>query len=388
MRDPIRYAPDIERPEAEEEQTERLLCRALTEILDTTSGNYGHAVRAVHAKSHGIFEARFEILPDLPPELAQGLFARPGRHPALVRISTNPGDLLPDSVSVPRGLALKILEVEGERLAHAEGDTQDFVMVNGPAFAAPDAASFLKSLNRLARTTDQATWAKVALSSVLRGAEKVLEAAGGESATLKTMGGAPNVHPLGESYFSQTAFRHGDFIAKYQLVPVSGSLTRLTGEGDPRRRRAGRAARACGAGSGRRRRLGVSRPALPERRDDAGRGSKPDLERGGEPLRDGGAPDRTAAAGLERSAGRGRRRSDPLLGLDRACRAPAAWRDQPRAAGDLQALLRLSRGLQPLPDPRAGPGGPALTITYLRTARRLSLKFCECLALSSPEVRA
>ncbi|MFQ6753213.1 catalase family protein [Cereibacter sphaeroides] len=233
MRDPIRYAPDIERPEAEEEQTERLLCRALTEILDTTSGNYGHAVRAVHAKSHGIFEARFEILPDLPPELAQGLFARPGRHPALVRISTNPGDLLPDSVSVPRGLALKILEVEGPRLAHAEGDTQDFVMVNGPAFVAPDAASFLKSLNRLARTTDQATWAKIALSSVLRGAEKVLEAAGGESATLKTMGGAPNVHPLGESYFSQTAFRHGDFIAKYQLVPVSDSLTRLTGEEIP-----------------------------------------------------------------------------------------------------------------------------------------------------------
>ncbi|MGP3696959.1 catalase family protein [Rhodobacter sp. NSM] len=233
MRNPIRYSPEIEHPEEEEEQTTRLLCRALTEILDTTSGNYGHAVRAVHAKSHGLIEASFEILPDLPFELAQGLFAQPGSHPALIRISTNPGDLLPDSVSVPRGLALKILEVEGERLPGAEGRTQDFVMANAPAFAAPDAASFLRSLNRLARTTDQATWAKVALSAVLRGAEKALESVGGESALLKTMGGAPNVHPLGETYFSQTAFRHGGFVAKYQLVPVSGSLVRHRGEEIP-----------------------------------------------------------------------------------------------------------------------------------------------------------
>ena len=77
------------------------------------------------------WKARFEIESELPPELTQGLFARPGRHRVFMRISTNAGDILPDTISLPRGLALKVLDVEGERLPGAEGTTQDFVMVNG-----------------------------------------------------------------------------------------------------------------------------------------------------------------------------------------------------------------------------------------------------------------
>jgi hypothetical protein len=40
-----------------------------------------------------------------------------------MRFSTSPGDLLPDSVSTPRGLALKIFGVTGERLPGSEDDT-------------------------------------------------------------------------------------------------------------------------------------------------------------------------------------------------------------------------------------------------------------------------
>ena len=61
-------------------------------------------------------------------------------------------------------------------------------MVNGPVFTAPNAKAFLKSLKLLAKTTDRAEWAKKALSAVLRGTERVLEAVGGGSATLQTMG--------------------------------------------------------------------------------------------------------------------------------------------------------------------------------------------------------
>ncbi len=93
-------------------------------IQGTTFKDYGRAVRGVHAKSHGLLEGRLEVLPDLPLELAQGAFAEARTYDAILRFSTNPGDILDDSVSTPRGLALKLVGIEGERLPGAEGTTQ------------------------------------------------------------------------------------------------------------------------------------------------------------------------------------------------------------------------------------------------------------------------
>ncbi|WP_299654432.1 catalase family protein [uncultured Jannaschia sp.] len=231
MKEPVLYSENLETPSADERETIEELNATFDTILDRVAEDEGHAYRSVHAKSHGLIEATVTIPDDLPPEYAQGIFARGGRYGAILRISTNPGDILDDSVSVPRGLALKVLDIEGKRLPGSESArSQDFVMVNGPAFSAPDAAGFLKSLKLLARTTDRAEWAKKALSTVLRGVESGLEATTGPSAKIETLGGAPNVHPLGETYFTQTPYRFGDHVAKVQLVPVSDNLTRLTGE--------------------------------------------------------------------------------------------------------------------------------------------------------------
>jgi catalase len=231
IKPPVRFDPMVETIQPDEAEVIDQLNQSFQSILDTTSQDYGHAVRAVHAKAHGIARGTLTIAEGLPPELAQGLFAAPGRYEAIIRISTNPGDILDDSIGLPRGLALKVLGVEGERLPGSEDDTtQDFVMANAPVFAAPDAKAFAKNLKLLAATTDKAEGAKKMLSAVLRAFEATLETVGLESATLKQMGGAPNVHPLGETYFSQTPFRYGDHIAKFQLAPVSPALTRLTGE--------------------------------------------------------------------------------------------------------------------------------------------------------------
>lgn len=221
MSRPIRFSPDVEKPEPDEAETVAKLKEQFKVILDTTSQDYGHAVRSVHAKGHGIARGRLTVADGLPPELAQGLFATPGSYDAVLRLSTNAGDILDDSIMLPRGLALKVMGVAGDRLPGAEGMTQDFVMANGPAFAAPNPKAFLGNLKLLAKTTDKAEGAKKLLSKVLRGAEAALEAVGGESATLKTLGGAKPVHPLGATYYSQTPFRYGDHIAKFSLVPVS-----------------------------------------------------------------------------------------------------------------------------------------------------------------------
>ncbi len=231
MKTPVRYDPSVETVAPDEAETIASLNENFQEILDTTSKDYGHAVRAVHAKAHGIARGTLTIAGNLPAELAQGIFATPGTHEAVIRISTNAGDILDDSVSLPRGLALKILGVEGARLPGSEGNTtQDFIMVNGPAFSAPDAKAFAKNLKLLVKTTDRFEGVKKAMSATFRVVESALEAVGGESATLKTLGGAPPVHPLGETYYSQTPFRYGDHIAKVALFPVSPGLTRLTGD--------------------------------------------------------------------------------------------------------------------------------------------------------------
>ncbi len=81
-------------------------------------------------------------------------------------------------MSLPRGLALKVLDVEGERLPDAEGTTQNFIMVNGKVFQAPNAEKFLGSLKLLAGTTDRVEGLKVAASTVLRGVNKALHAVG------------------------------------------------------------------------------------------------------------------------------------------------------------------------------------------------------------------
>lgn len=227
---PTRYTPDVETVARDEDETLAGLKKAFGDILETTSKDYGHAVRAVHAKAHGIAHGTLTVAPDLPPELAQGMFATPGPYEAILRISTNPGDILDDDIALPRGLALKILGVEGARLPGSDDETtQDFVMVNGPVFAAPTPKAFLSNLTLLAKTTDRAEGAKKVVASVAAVAERAVEAVGGQSSTLIGFGGAKQVHPLGETYYTQTSYRYGNYIAKVALVPVSPGLTSLTG---------------------------------------------------------------------------------------------------------------------------------------------------------------
>src|ERR1700754_1811028 len=133
---PVPFSPDVEQLQPNEQEVVNGLVETFDFILERTSADYGHAVRSVHAKAHGILAGEMIIEDNLPEELAQGLFAKPGRHKVYLRLSTNAGDILPDDISLPRGLAMKGLDVSGERLPDAagptQGRTQDFLMVNGP----------------------------------------------------------------------------------------------------------------------------------------------------------------------------------------------------------------------------------------------------------------
>jgi hypothetical protein len=224
----VRYQPSVEKLDENEAETKVGLVETITKIQKKVYEDSGHAARGVHAKSHGVLLGELRVVDGLPPVLAQGLFSTPGTYPLVMRFSTIPGDILDDNVSVPRGLAIKAVGVPGERVEGSEADvTQDFVFANGPVFPKGHPKSFLSTLKLLAGTTDKAPGMKKALSFVMRGVEKLVESVGGESPTVMTLGGYPEVHILGEEFYSQAPILYGDYMAKIAIKPSSPNVVAL-----------------------------------------------------------------------------------------------------------------------------------------------------------------
>ncbi len=91
---PLRYDPSVEHPEKNEAETEAALTETMLSISETTFKDGGHGLRSAHAKSHGLLRDELRVLDGLPPVLAQGLAAKPGTYPVVIRLSTTPGDIL------------------------------------------------------------------------------------------------------------------------------------------------------------------------------------------------------------------------------------------------------------------------------------------------------
>ncbi len=83
---PVRYSPSVEMREVDEFETNRQLVETLRSISEITYEDSGYALRSVHAKGHGLLNAELEIVEGLPQVLAQGLFAKAGRYPAMMRL--------------------------------------------------------------------------------------------------------------------------------------------------------------------------------------------------------------------------------------------------------------------------------------------------------------
>lgn len=102
-------------------------------------------LRDAHAKAHGCVKAEFKVRADLDPTLRRGVFAEPGKSwNAWVRFSN--GNAYPqfDSKNDARGMAIKLLDVPGEKLLPGRGHDgeQDFVMFNQPVFFIRDIAEY------------------------------------------------------------------------------------------------------------------------------------------------------------------------------------------------------------------------------------------------------
>ena len=223
---PLRYRPDIERPDPDEQATIDGIIRGMTQQTETVEKREHHAVRASHAKSTACVIGTLSVHADLPDALAQGLFARAGTHPVAVRFAQGPGETLGDRVSTHRGMAIKVFEVDGEMLPGHHAPTQDFVLATGTTFPSGTAKGFLRDGTVIGKSAGLPEVAKSAVSSLARNLNRVLNAVGTESA-MAGFFGHPYGHPLADSYFSQAPMRWGDHVAKVAAVPIAAQQERL-----------------------------------------------------------------------------------------------------------------------------------------------------------------
>ena len=218
----LRYTPDIEQIQPDEQEAIDGIVQGMTQQTETVEQREHHAVRASHAKSTACAVGEITIPGDLPPELAQGLFARPGTYPVAVRYAQGPGETLGDRVSTHRGMAIKIFGVEGERLPGHDAPTQDFVLATGTTFPSGTAQGFLRDARQIGVATPMPEGVKSAVSSAARNFNRVLHAFGAESAKAGFFG-HPFSHPLADPYFSQCPVRFGEHVAKLGAYPASSA---------------------------------------------------------------------------------------------------------------------------------------------------------------------
>ena len=107
--------------------------------------------RTLHRKQVLAATGTLEVLDGLPDHARHGLFARPGSHRALVRLSNGAPDLQSNRMPDIRGFALKVRDVSGEAALGSTTDHQDFLMINqdrGPAANSREFIDFLEALTK------------------------------------------------------------------------------------------------------------------------------------------------------------------------------------------------------------------------------------------------
>lgn len=228
----VRYNPSLERTLDDEEALMRELETMMVDLARLVHEKHGHAFHGTHAKLTGLLTGIVEVLPGLPRELAQGMFAHPRRYEAVVRLAPGAPEPLTDKASGQRGLSIKVMGVEGERMpGSGETASQDWVLGLDPAFTAATARDFLSSFRYTgAQSPRLPELAIVALSRAARGVEAVLEAVGTEAPNLKFFG-RPPAHPFGERFYTQAAVRYGDYVAKLAAMPSPETLVAVAEAG-------------------------------------------------------------------------------------------------------------------------------------------------------------
>ncbi len=227
----VPYSDALEQPGPDEEQHIDGVVAALQRNNEWAYQKFHRGLRDAHAKTLGVLRGELTVYPDLPPALAQGLFAEAADYPVITRLSTTSGVIRSDQIRGVHGMAIKVLGVTGDRiLPDDDATTQDLLLVTHREFPFADVRAYLRRgmplAWLLARLPDRA------LSAVGNVASRLQPALARIGVTLPSAVEIfiePNTHILGQAFYSAAPIRWGQHVAKFEIVPLSESVTALQG---------------------------------------------------------------------------------------------------------------------------------------------------------------
>ena len=176
----------------------------------------GRIRRGQHAKATGCVRGVFTIRDDVADELRYGVFNKPNRSfQAVVRFSNSSETIDPDDRIAARGMAIKLLDVQGAPAIPAtDHRCQDFLTVNLPVFPFATPAEYVKffTIRALPAVGDPLAAAWFALFHPLH-AESVIEVAA------KRVASPLLAYWSGSPYWLGPPGTTGGRAVKYSLVP-------------------------------------------------------------------------------------------------------------------------------------------------------------------------
>ncbi|KAK3679580.1 hypothetical protein LTR37_021399 [Vermiconidia calcicola] len=168
-----------------------------------------HCFRGTHLKTQSCVMGRLIVHDNLAPHLAQGMFKQPGTYDCIMRYSSLLPKLVGDQIALPRGIGLKIFGVHGEKLWGEDKGTQDWTFNNYPVLELRDPKTTYEIADSLERNWD----------NIPAFADEQSKRPDSELSTLPTK--LPNQPMYAMPEYSQAAYRHGDYVAKYGVFPLA-----------------------------------------------------------------------------------------------------------------------------------------------------------------------
>jgi hypothetical protein len=137
--------PELNR-EYPEPGEDKLIEEMVKLVVERMKPQQGRIRRAQHAKPTGCVRGVFTIRDDVADDLRHGVFRRPDQSfRAIVRFSNSSETIGPDGKGDARGMAVKLLDVEGTPAVPGTANRcQDFLTVNHPVFPFATPADYVK----------------------------------------------------------------------------------------------------------------------------------------------------------------------------------------------------------------------------------------------------
>ncbi|KAF4625245.1 hypothetical protein G7Y89_g12923 [Cudoniella acicularis] len=183
-RDYIRWdAEGVEKIPPNEQEDIQAVAEMINKIQRAQFNSHRHMYSGTHARTQGVVKGNL-IVGDLLLHLARSLFSKPAEYPIAMRYSTEPGD---------PGLGIKILASSRPALDLAD-----------------------------AKTTKEIINLCIKYGGDKKELYKHLEARN-DTPLQKARDEVRNTHLSSTRQYSQAAYRYGNYVVKYYLVPSSGT---------------------------------------------------------------------------------------------------------------------------------------------------------------------